>query len=115
MKEAAVEIVRTLREHGYQSYLVGGCVRDLLLGREPADYDVATDATPQQVMRVFPRTVEVGARFGVVLVPVSLLGRHEGRRELASARRRQEAIRDASRWPRFATTAFTATGGIPIR
>jgi poly(A) polymerase len=72
MKKAAVEIVRTLREHGYQSYLVGGCVRDLLLGREPADYDVATDATPQQVMRVFPRTVEVGARFGVVLVPVSL-------------------------------------------
>jgi poly(A) polymerase len=78
MREAAVEIVRTLRERGYQSYLVGGCVRDLLLGREPADYDVATDATPQQVMRVFPRTVEVGARFGVVLVPVSLLGRHDG-------------------------------------
>ena len=74
MKEAAVEIVRTLRDRGYQSYLVGGCVRDLLLGREPADYDVATDATPQQVMRVFPRTVEVGARFGVVLVPVSLIG-----------------------------------------
>ena len=74
MKEAAVEIVRTLREHGYQSYLVGGCVRDLLLGREPADYDVATDATPQQVMRVFPRTIEVGARFGVVLVPISLRG-----------------------------------------
>jgi poly(A) polymerase len=77
MREAAVEIVRALREHGYQSYLVGGCVRDLLLGREPADYDVATDATPQQVMRVFPRTVEVGARFGVVLVPVSLLGGHD--------------------------------------
>ena len=74
MKEAAVEIVRTLRDRGYQSYLVGGCVRDLLLGREPSDYDVATDATPQQVMRVFPRTVEVGARFGVVLVPVSLIG-----------------------------------------
>ena len=74
MKEAAFEIVRTLRDRGYQSYLVGGCVRDLLLGREPADYDVATDATPQQVMRVFTRTVEVGARFGVVLVPVSLIG-----------------------------------------
>ncbi len=77
MKEAAVEIVRALRDRGYQSYLVGGCVRDLLLGREPADYDVATDATPQQVMRVFARTVEVGARFGVVLVPVSLLGDHD--------------------------------------
>jgi poly(A) polymerase len=78
MKEAAVEIVRTLRERGHQSYLVGGCVRDLLLGREPADYDVATDATPQQVMRVFARTVEAGARFGVVLVPVSLPGCHDG-------------------------------------
>jgi poly(A) polymerase len=78
LKEAAVEIVRTLRDRGYQSYLVGGCVRDLLLGREPADYDVATDATPQQVTRVFARTVEVGARFGVVLVPVSLLGCHDG-------------------------------------
>jgi len=89
MKEAAVEIVRTLRERGYQSYLVGGCVRDLLLGREPADYDVATDATPQQVMRVFPRTVEVGARFGVVLVPVSLLGRHDGGQETDEPRSAQ--------------------------
>ncbi len=70
MKAGAVEIVRRLREHGHQAYLVGGCVRDLLLGREPADYDVSTDATPQQVMRIFPQTYEVGAQFGVVLVPV---------------------------------------------
>jgi len=49
---------------------VGGCVRDLLLGREPADYDVATDATPEKVMRIFPETYAVGAQFGVVLVPV---------------------------------------------
>ena len=68
-KRAAVEIVRTLRERGYQSYLVGGCVRDLLLGREPADYDVSTDATPDQVMQIFPQTYAVGAQFGVVLVP----------------------------------------------
>ena len=73
---AAVEIVRTLRQRGFQSYLVGGCVRDLLLGREPADYDVATDATPRQVMSIFPRTYEVGAQFGVVLVPVSPRGRN---------------------------------------
>jgi poly(A) polymerase len=66
----ATEIVRTLRQKGYQAYLVGGCVRDLLLGREPADYDVATDATPDEVMRIFPRTWAVGAQFGVVLVPV---------------------------------------------
>ena len=115
MKEAAVEIVRTLRERGYQSYLVGGCVRDLLLGREPADYDVATDATPQQVMSVFPRTVEVGARFGVVLVPVSLLGRHEGQKGTGERSAAAAAIRDASRWPPSATTAFTATDGIPTR
>ena len=51
LKTAAVQAVRTLRQAGHQAYLVGGCVRDLLLGREPGDYDVATDATPDQVMR----------------------------------------------------------------
>jgi len=61
--------VRTLREQGHQSYFAGGCVRDLLLGREAADYDVATDATPQQVMQIFPQALAVGAQFGVVLVP----------------------------------------------
>jgi poly(A) polymerase len=70
LKTAAVEIVRTLRERGHKAYFVGGCVRDLLLRREPADYDVSTDATPDEVMRIFPRTYEVGAQFGVVLVPV---------------------------------------------
>ena len=70
LKSAAVEIVRTLREHGFDAYLVGGCVRDLILQREPADYDVATNATPDEVMRIFPRTWAVGAQFGVVLVPV---------------------------------------------
>jgi poly(A) polymerase len=69
-KQSATEIVRILRDRGYQAYLVGGCVRDLLLGREPDDYDVATDATPEEVMRLFPRTWAVGAQFGVVLVPV---------------------------------------------
>ncbi len=63
-------IVRTLRQQGFQAYLVGGCVRDLLLGREPKDYDVATNATPEQVMAIFPETYAVGAQFGVVLVPV---------------------------------------------
>jgi poly(A) polymerase len=69
-KQHATEIVRELRARGHQAYFAGGCVRDLLLGREPADYDVATDATPQQVMQVFPQTFAVGAQFGVVLVPV---------------------------------------------
>ena len=68
-KQHAAEIVRTLRDHGHQAYFAGGCVRDLLLGREPADYDVATDATPQEVMQIFPQTFAVGEQFGVVLVP----------------------------------------------
>lgn len=68
-RAAAVGVIRRLREHGYQAYLAGGCVRDLLLGREPTDYDVATDATPPQVMRAFARTWAVGAQFGVTLVP----------------------------------------------
>ena len=69
LRDFATSIVRTLRERGFQAYLVGGCVRDLLLGREPKDYDVATDATPGQVMAIFPETYAVGAQFGVVLVP----------------------------------------------
>jgi len=69
-KHHAVTIIRTLRERGFQAYLCGGCVRDLLLDREPADYDVTTAATPDQVMRIFPETYAVGAQFGVVLVPI---------------------------------------------
>ena len=68
-RQHAEEIVRTLRQHGHQAYFPGGCVRDILLNREPADYDVATDATPQRVMQVFPQTYAVGEQFGVVLVP----------------------------------------------
>ena len=70
LKEFAISIIQTLRQHGFQAYLVGGCVRDLLLKREPADYDVATSATPAQVMEIFPETYAVGAQFGVVLVPL---------------------------------------------
>src|SRR5579864_6628800 len=69
LKDFATTIVQTLRQRGFQAYLVGGCVRDLLLGREPKDYDVAADATPAQVMDIFPETYAVGAQFGVVLVP----------------------------------------------
>ena len=72
LKDFAISILRTLHDQGYQAYLVGGCVRDLLLGREPADYDIATDATPEQVMRIFPQTYAVGAQFGVVLVPMAV-------------------------------------------
>jgi putative nucleotidyltransferase with HDIG domain len=67
-KDLANHIIRRLGEHGYQALLVGGCVRDLLLGREPKDYDVATDAHPDQIVALFPRSGLVGAQFGVVLV-----------------------------------------------
>src|SRR5581483_10047645 len=67
-REFAVEVVRRLREAGHQALWAGGCVRDELLGLVPKDYDVATDATPEQVRRLFRRTVAVGAAFGVVQV-----------------------------------------------
>ena len=65
---AALQIIAALRAAGFEAYLAGGCVRDLLLGREPHDYDVATSATPDVVLDLFPRTFAVGAHFGVVLV-----------------------------------------------
>ena len=68
-RELANSICATLQQHGYQALLVGGCVRDILLNRDPADYDVTTEATPAQVMELFPDSLGVGAQFGVVLVP----------------------------------------------
>jgi putative nucleotidyltransferase with HDIG domain len=64
----AHRVSTALKGGGYQAYLVGGCVRDLLLGREPKDYDVVTDATPEQVLQLYPEANQVGAHFGVVLV-----------------------------------------------
>jgi len=68
MKSAATQIVRTLRRNGYEALLVGGCVRDLLLGLRPKDWDIATNARPEEIMRLFQKTVPVGAQFGVVIV-----------------------------------------------
>lgn len=67
-RELANSICETLRRHGHEALLVGGCVRDLLLKREPADFDVTTDATPERVLQLFPDGIGVGAQFGVVLV-----------------------------------------------
>ncbi len=64
----AREVIAKLRAAGHRAYLVGGCVRDLLLGIEPKDYDVATDARPDRIMDLFPNSGRVGAHFGVVLV-----------------------------------------------
>jgi len=68
-RELANLICDTLQKAGFQAFLVGGCVRDILLEREPADYDVATSATPDQVLTLFPDGIAVGAQFGVIAVP----------------------------------------------
>lgn len=67
-RDAAVDVVRTLRDAGHIAYFAGGCVRDELLGRTPNDYDVATDAVPDRVRALFRKTQAVGASFGVILV-----------------------------------------------
>jgi poly(A) polymerase len=67
-RSVADHICQTLRAAGHQAYLVGGCVRDILLNREPVDYDIATDATPDQVQKIFPNSLAVGAQFGVMIV-----------------------------------------------
>src|SRR5262245_48382670 len=64
----AHDIVAQLRNAGFQAYLVGGCVRDLVLGLPPKDFDVSTDARPDQILSLFPRSGLVGAHFGVILV-----------------------------------------------
>jgi len=67
-RQAAIKIIKQLTCKDFQALLAGGCVRDMLLGRAASDYDVATDATPNEVVRLFKRTLKVGAKFGVVIV-----------------------------------------------
>ncbi len=67
-ESTASSIVRRLRDAGHAAYYAGGCVRDMLRGVEPKDYDIATSARPEEVQRLFPRTVAVGAHFGVICV-----------------------------------------------
>jgi poly(A) polymerase len=98
---AAREIATALRRAGHQAYFAGGCVRDLLLGVEPKDFDVATSATPDKVMAIFPKTYSVGAHFGVVLVCKQLGNTREIATEVATFRhdgaysdgRRPDAVR----------------------
>src|ERR1700748_1632052 len=67
-RDDAVAVVKRLREAGHVAYFAGGCVRDMLLGLTPKDYDVATDAPPKRVRELFSNTQAVGAAFGVILV-----------------------------------------------
>src|SRR4051812_11725872 len=66
----ALTVLKRLRDAGHVAYFAGGCVRDMLLGLEPKDYDVATDAPPEKVRRLFSNTQAVGAAFGVILVRI---------------------------------------------
>jgi poly(A) polymerase len=68
MEEAARKVAACLREQGHIAYFAGGCVRDMVRGLAPKDYDIATDARPEDVQALFPRTYAVGAHFGVVIV-----------------------------------------------
>ena len=68
LKDKAAEIVRRLQQAGYEAFWVGGCVRDFLLGREPGDYDIVTSALPEQIEKLFNRTIPVGRKFGVLVV-----------------------------------------------
>ncbi len=71
--QAALEIVRKLKDAGHEALFAGGCVRDHLLGTQPTDYDIATSATPDQVESLFQKTIPVGKQFGVILVIVDSL------------------------------------------
>src|ERR1700756_5992210 len=68
MEKAARKLVKRLRSEGHIAYFAGGCVRDIVRRVPPKDYDVATSATPEIVQKLFPRTVAVGAHFGVIIV-----------------------------------------------
>lgn len=74
MREAATRIVRRLQQAGFSAFWVGGCVRDFLLGHEPGDYDIVTSALPDQIEKLFERTIPVGRKFGVIIV---LEGEHQ--------------------------------------
>ena len=67
-REKAISIIKRLRDEGYEAYLAGGCVRDYLLEKSPQDYDIATDARPEAIQKMFAQTMAVGAQFGVILV-----------------------------------------------
>ena len=64
----ATSIIKTLKDHGFTAYFAGGYVRDLIMGHDSSDVDIATNATPEDIAKIFPRTLLVGAKFGVAIV-----------------------------------------------
>ncbi len=112
-RRGALRVIRKLRRAGHEAYLVGGAVRDRVIGRPVREYDIATDATPDQVIALFKRTVPVGVQFGVVLVLV-----HEGEYEVATFRaetsysdgRRPDSVRFVSAREDVLRRDFTING-----
>ncbi len=107
-REFAIDVVRRLREHAYEAYWAGGCVRDQLLGKPPKDFDVATSAKPDEIRQVFGprRTIAIGAAFGVITV---VGPRSAGQIEVATFR--QDASYSDGRHPdsvQFSTPAADA-------
>ena len=94
-RQAAERVAGELRQRGFQAYFVGGCVRDLLRGVEPKDYDVATDARPEQVLDLFPGSLAVGAQFGVV----GVLGGPQGEERIEVATFRSDGLYSDGRRP----------------
>ena len=68
LRKNADKIVKTLIENGYKAYFAGGCVRDMIMGIKPKDYDITTDAKPEEIIKMFKKTISVGAKFGVIIV-----------------------------------------------
>jgi len=91
-RQVVLRITKQLNKAGFQALLAGGCVRDMLLGRQPKDYDIATNATPQDVMNLFRRTISVGAKFGVIVVLI-------GGRQIEVATFRSDAEYEDGRRP----------------
>ena len=104
-KQAAIKVIKRLRSNGFEALLAGGCVRDMLLGRPASDYDVATDARPEDVIKMFGRTLKVGAKFGVVIVLV------QGRQIEVATFRTESGYADGRRpvSVKFATAAEDAS------
>ena len=69
MRNKAERIVKTLRESGFKAFFAGGCVRDMIMGISPKDYDITTNAKPEEVKKLFRRTIDIGAKFGVTIIP----------------------------------------------
>ena len=103
-KQAAIKIIKQLNRNGFEALLAGGCVRDMLLARPASDYDVATNAAPKDVIKIFKRTLKVGAKFGVIIVVI-------GTRQVEVATFRTESGYTDGRHPaavKFATAAEDA-------